>query len=376
MNVEKILAVAEEYSTPVAVVDEAVMQRNIESMQARAGRAGAKLRPHAKTHKSARVAHRQIAAGAVGLTVATLREAEYFAANGIDDILLAHPPVGRPKLQRLVSLTEQVPRIAVGLDDVDMAAMLPPTAEILWETDMGYGRLGTPAGDRTVDAIERLVDRVGPDRFRGLMTHAGQAYKATDREERLKIAGEEVGALLRTADLLRERGIEVREISVGSTPTAEFADTVRGMTELRPGTYVYGDANQVRLGSHALDDCALGVVAAVVSHPAPNRVILDAGSKALAADSPNADGYGIVMGWPDWRIVRLSEEHAIISGDVPLDARVGERVVVVPAHVCTTVNLHGALLIARPDGTTTWEQIEPRGWQEYRVAVGRLAPVH
>ncbi|HLJ67474.1 MAG TPA: alanine racemase [Chloroflexota bacterium] len=359
----RFLDAAEPFVTPVAVVDEAQMDRNIAAMQARAEAAGAALRPHAKTHKSLRVARRQIAAGAVGLTVATLREAEYFAAGGIDDLLLAHPPAGAVKLDRLSRLAIRVPRLAVAVDDVEIAAALPAQVEILWETDVGYGRLGTQAGAATVDAVRRLVDRIGPERFRGLLTHAGHAYAAPERERRLAIAGEEVAALVRSAEALSEDGIEVREISVGSTPTAAFAGEVRGMTELRPGTYVYGDANQVRLGTHPLGDCALAVVATIVSRPDTHRAVVDAGSKALAADSPNAAGFGIVLDHPDWTIARLSEEHGWITSESPIRPSVGDRVAIIPAHVCTTVNLHGDLLLVSAQGETAWEHIEARGWQ-------------
>ena len=361
----RFLVAAEAASTPVAVVDEVQMDRNIAAMQARASAAGAALRPHAKTHKSLRVARCQIAAGAIGLTVATLLEAEYFAAGGIEDLLLAHPPAGPVKLARLARLAERTPRLAVAVDDVDIAGELPDAVEVLWDTDVGYGRLGTAAGEATVDAVRRLVDRIGAERFRGLLTHAGHAYAAPERERRLAIAREEVAALVRTAAMLAESGIAVREISVGSTPTAAFAGEVRGMTELRPGTYVYGDANQVRLGTHPIAACALAVVATIVSSPGATRAVVDAGSKALAADSPNAQGFGIVLGRPDWTVAKLSEEHGWITSESPIEAQVGDRVAIVPAHVCTTVNLHGDLLLLHADGETSWEHIEPRGWQEW-----------
>jgi D-serine deaminase-like pyridoxal phosphate-dependent protein len=371
MDVERVQNAAEPFITPVAVVDETAMMRNIAAMQARADEAGAKLRPHAKTHKSIRVARRQREIGAVGVTVATFREAEYFASNGIEDIVLAHPPVGREKVRRLADLAPHVRRLAVALDDVEGAVGLPPSVEVLWETDMGYHRVGTLAGDETVEAVARLVEIVGPERFRGLLTHAGHAYKTTERAARLTIAIEEVAALIRTAETLRRRGIEVREISVGSTPTAELspevARAVSGMTELRPGTYVYGDANQVRIGSTTLADCALGVVVTVVARPERGRIVVDAGNKALAADSPNPDGYGTVLGHPDWRIDRLSEEHGVILSDAPIDVPLGARLTIVPTHVCPTVNLHGGLVVVPERGEPFWERIEPRGWQREEV---------
>lgn len=364
MNVERILAAAEPHVTPIAVVDDAVVSRNIERMQGIANRAGARLRPHAKTHKSARVARRQLEAGAVGLTVATLREAEYFADHGIEDIVLAHPPVGEPKLARLRALVGRVPRLAVSTDNLEIATNLPAAVEILWEIDTGQHRVGTAPGPEAVEAVQTLVERLGPERFRGLLTHAGHSYKAPDRIDRLRIAREEVGLLLATADELRARGIEVAEISVGSTPTAALAAEVGGMTELRPGTYIYGDANQVALGSLSLEDCALAIVATVVATPERRRIVVDAGAKALAADAaaPGRTGHGLVLGHPDWVIERLSEEHGVVTSTERINARVGDRVAIIPNHVCVTVNLHGDLLVAG-ETETFWDQAGARGWR-------------
>lgn len=364
MEAERILTVAEPHVTPIAVVDDAVVSRNIERMQGIAHAADARLRPHAKTHKSARVSRRQLEAGAVGLTVATIREAEYFAEHGVDDLLLAHPPVGEPKLIRLRALADRVPRLAVTTDSLEVAASLPATVEILWEIDTGQHRVGMEPGPVAIEAVQTLVERLGPERFRGLLTHAGHSYKTPDRSDQLRIAREEVGLLLTMADELRTRGIEVAEISVGSTPTAALAAEVGGMTELRPGTYVYGDANQVALGSLSLDDCALAIVATVVSTPEWRRIVIDAGAKALAADAaaPGRTGHGLVLGHPDWVIERLSEEHGVVTSAKPIEARVGDRVAVIPNHVCVTVNLHGDLLVVG-ENETFWDQAGARGWR-------------
>ncbi len=364
MQTERILAAAEDRVTPIAVVDDVVLGRNIERMQSIADAAGARLRPHAKTHKSARVARRQFDAGAIGLTVATLREAEYFAGHGVEDLLLAHPPVGEPKLARLRALKERVPRLAVTTDSLEVASSLPPEVEILWEIDTGQHRVGMEPGLEAIEAVQTLVEQLGPERFRGLLTHAGHAYKTPDRAEQLRIAGQEVGLLLALADELRARGIEVSEISVGSTPTAVLAAEIGGMTELRPGTYVYGDANQMALGSLTLEDCALAVVATVVSTPERNRIVIDAGAKALAADAPapGHTGHGFVIGHPDWLIDRLSEEHGVVTSAHPIEARIGDRVAVIPNHVCVTVNLHGDLLVAG-EHESFWDTAGARGWR-------------
>ena len=271
------------------------MEANLARMAALARAAGLRLRPHAKTHKSPHVAVRQLAHGASGLTVATLREAEVFADAGVEDLLIAHPPVGEPKLRRLQELAGRVRRLAVALDEPELAAALPAAVEALWEVDSGLHRLGSEPGQETVRGVRALVSVIGEARFRGLLTHGGHAYGG-DREQ---AARDETAALTESAHLLRQQGIPVRELSVGSTPTAGFAAAGSGLTEMRPGTYVFGDANQVALGSQRLEECALGVVASVVS-TSRGRVVLDSGSKALSADLrvSGLAGYGIVLGRP------------------------------------------------------------------------------
>jgi len=264
---ELALRVATESGTPVAVVDEAVMDANLRRMAEFAVAGGVRLRPHGKTHKSVEVARRQLALGASGLTVATLTEAETFAAAGVDDLLIAHPPVGEVKLRRLAALASRVARLGVAVDDLGVASALPAQIEVMWEVDTGQHRIGTPPGEPTIKAVAELVRAFGQSRFRGLITHGGHAYQAKDDSERRTAAAQEANGLLETAALLRSRGIDVRELSIGSTPTMG-AHPLEGITEIRPGTYVYGDANQVTLGVMRLEDCALAVAACVVSTPA------------------------------------------------------------------------------------------------------------
>jgi D-serine deaminase-like pyridoxal phosphate-dependent protein len=341
-----------------------VRERNLGRMQERANAHGLRLRPHAKTHKSAYVAMRQIEHGAVGLTAATMQESEVFADAGVRDLLIAHPPVGEPKLRRLRALAERLDRLAVALDTVEVAEALPKSVEILWEVDTGLHRLGTPVGEPTVAAVKRLLSAVGAGRFRGLMTHAGHSYRATNDAQVVAAAEDEAHGLVETASLLRDEGIAVRELSIGSTPTAGHVEVASGVTEMRPGTYVYGDANNVQLGAQALDDCALAVVATVVSRPERTRAVIDAGSKALPADLRVAGltGFGIVLGHPGVTLERLSEEHGVLVSEGPIDLRVGDRVAVIPAHACTTVNLHPALLVVA-DSESRWEPVDARGWR-------------
>lgn len=363
MDVERILAATEDIITPVAVVDEEIVERNLARMAKLAADHNVKLRPHAKTHKSAYMAQRQMAYGAVGLTCATYTEAEVFANAGVEDLLIAHPPVGRPKLERLATLARRVKRLAVSLDDVGIARSLPETVEVFWEVDTGQHRIGTLPGQPTVTAVQDLVRAIGAPRFRGLITHAGHSYAATNQEERQRAADQEAAGLLTTADALRKEGIEVRELSIGSTPTAGLA-LQDGISEMRPGTYIYGDANQVTLRSQQLEDCALAVVATIVSTPSPNRAVADAGSKALSADLrvTGLDGYGIVLGHADLTVARLSEEHAVVDAQDRTGLRIGNRIVIIPAHVCTTLNLHSRHLLLTNTGVQPLAA-DARGWQ-------------
>ena len=365
MNAERAFAAAADLETPVAVRDDDALERNLRSMAAVAARARVRLRPHAKTHKSPAVGRRQLEHGATGLTVATLQEAEVFADAGIGDLLIAHPPVGRAKLARLSHLAAQVERLAVCLDDVELAEAVPPGVEILWEVDTGLHRVETPAGEATVNAVRGLVAAIGQERFRGLLTHGGHAYRATSEAERRTAAAEESQGLAATAEQLRATGIEVREVSVGSTPTAGFAPEFEGVTEIRPGTYAYGDAGQVALGSQALEDCALAVIGTVVSAPAADRCVVDTGSKSISADRtvPILEGFGIVLGHPGLAVARLSEEHTVLTAAEGTGLEVGDRVAIIPCHACTTVNLHPYLLTFATHGKVTWEPVAARGWR-------------
>jgi D-serine deaminase-like pyridoxal phosphate-dependent protein len=388
VRVELMLAATAPFVTPLAAVDVATMEANLAAMQARAGTLGWSLRPHAKTHKSAAVALRQMAHGARGLSAATLREAEAFAAAGVGDILLAHPPVGEVKLQRIGELAARSHRLAVSVDSIDAVRGLPSEVEVLWEVDSGHHRLGTPPAHPTVAGVVQLVDRIGVERFRGLLTFPGHAYAAADDSALDEVAGSEKRALVGTAQLLEAEGIRVRELSLGSTPTmarhgrhgdgrdagsrrvqgypAEAGmprSAERTLVEARPGVYVYGDAQQIALGTMAPEECALVVIATVVSTPDPHRAVIDAGSKALSADVSvgRLRGFGAVVAHAHLVLERMSEEHGVLTAAGPTGLRIGERVAVIPAHCCTTVNLHPAVLMVEETGSR-WDPLAARGW--------------
>jgi D-serine deaminase-like pyridoxal phosphate-dependent protein len=342
----------DEIETPAVLVDLDVLERNIARMAGRSEKHGVRLRPHAKTHKVLEIAERQIRAGAAGLSLAKTSEAEVFAAAGFSDLFVAFPVVGADKGRRLLTLGDRV-RLAVGVDSEEGAQTLAEVfraagrrLDVLLKVDVGYGRVGVRP-EQARDQARRIADLPGL-RLRGLFTHAGQAY-AGERPEAVAKVGEHEGrTLARTAEEIRSAGLPVEEVSVGSTPTAAHAMAVRGVTECRPGNYVFHDLTQVSLGTCGIEDCALTVLATVVSVPAPGRAVLDAGSKTLSSDPlrPRPGGHGLILGRRS-RIQALSEEHGVVGVEPEESFRVGERVRILPNHACVVANLHDRLLGVR-----------------------------
>ena len=342
----------DDLDTPCVVVDLDVLERNVSRMAARAHAAGVRLRPHAKTHKVPEVGRLQLAAGAAGISLAKTGEAEVFAEAGFDDIFLAYPIVGAGKGRRLLALSDRL-RLAIGVDSVEGATSIGSIfhaarrrIDVLLKVDCGYHRVGV-APERAVETARRLTDLPGIA-LRGIFTHAGHAYLATAPADVAAIAQQEGEILAAAAELLRSEGLPVGEVSVGSTPTARVAMTVAGVTECRPGNYVYHDASQVSLGTCAIEDCAMTVIATVISAPAAGRAVLDCGSKTLSSDvlRPQPGGHGWILGRTS-RIASLSEEHGVVRVDPGETFRVGERVRVLPNHACVVSNLHDRVVVAR-----------------------------
>ncbi len=333
--------------TPCLLVDLDVLERNIAAMAKVAADAGVRLRPHTKTHKCPEIAAMQVAAGASGITVAKLGEAEVMADAGLDDILIAFPLVGDGKLTRLRDLMDRA-SVRVSLDAVEVAEGLGGVGRdrgadvpVLVEVDTGLHRLGRPPGAPSAE-LAVAIDRVEGVEVVGLLTHAGHSYRAADAASLHEIGRREALDLLETAELCRRAGVDVREISVGSTPTARVAAGVEGVTEIRPGTYVFNDVQQLRLGVCTQDECAASVLVTVVARPSAERFVVDAGTKVFTSDGgdgPPFPGRGLVAGRPGLRIDRMSEEHGVghIEGDEPL--AIGDRLEVIPLHVCSAVNM-------------------------------------
>ena len=356
----------EELDTPAVLIDLDVLEGNVRRMAERAAACGVALRPHGKTHKLIEVARLQRDAGARGMTLAKLGEAEAFAAAGFDDIFVAYPVVGALKARRALALARRV-RLAVGVDSPEGALTLSAvfaeggnSLDVLLKVDVGYHRVGVPP-EHALETAIRIAELPGL-RLRGIFTHAGQGY-AAETPTAVQAAGHVEGATLaQTAEELRRAGLAIEVVSVGSTPTAPHAMGMAGVTECRPGNYVYHDASQVSLGTCGLEDCALTVLATVVSTPAPERAVLDAGSKTLSSDPlrPVAGGHGWILGTRS-RLSALSEEHGWVSVAPGDELRVGQRVRVLPNHACVVANLHDRLMGVRAGRVETFFDVAARG---------------
>jgi len=304
-----------------------------------------------------------MAAGAGGLTVAKLGEAEVFADAGLDDLFIANQIVGPLKVERLIKLAERA-RITVGTDSVEAAAPIAAAAakrgikiRMRIEVDTGLGRAGARSA-REALAIARFVASQPGLELDGIFTHEGHLYKSADAGRTAADAAAQMRSL---AELLASAGLPCQAISMGSTPGAPFLANEPGITELRPGVYVFNDRTQVRLGTPR-EACALTVLTTVTSVRPDGRVIVDAGTKSLASDCSFEDRtFGEVAGRPDLQFAGASEEHGHLLADSGANIRVGDRLRVLPNHACTCVNMHDTLTAVRGETVEATWTIAGRG---------------
>ena len=359
----------DDLATPFLYVDLERMTTNIDMMAAAARDLGVRLRPHAKTHKVPEIARLQIAAGAAGITVSKVSEAEVFADAGFDDLFLAYEIVAPPQLQRLVRLAGSA-QVRCAVDSREGAEALSRAAtdagielQVMLEIDLGIGRTGVPAGAAARELAQHIaalpsLKLIGVYGFRGFRAFS---EGAATRETWGRAEGE---ALVSAADGLRAVGLPIVEVSAGSTPTALPAGSVRGVTEIRPGQYLFGCANVVAQGAMRADEVALFARATVISRSADDRAVVDAGSKTLSADGPWEPGRGLgyLASDPTTRVVSLWEEHGVLGlGENARSLRVGDRVSIVPNHVCSAVNLHDRLVGVHDERIEVVWKIAARG---------------
>jgi len=339
----------QELRTPAVLIDKDRAVRNLDRMQAEAHARGIRLRPHTKTHKSPLVARWQLDRGAIGICCAKLGEAEVFAEAGFQDIRVPYP-INPANADRVIALLDSTrlsfivdhPAVARQWSDVMVGARRE--TDILIKVDVGFHRCGIDPDSRDALKIIRDIAALPGLRLRGLLSHAGQTYHAHSEDELLTMARAEAQTMGDLAERCRKMGVPIDEVSAGATPPARFSLQQTGFTEYRPGNYVYFDRTQVALGAATFDDCALTVLATVVSKPSRERLVLDSGSKTLTNDGARgftpAAGFGVVVGHENLSIERLSEEHATVKvagGTCALEP--GDRVRIIPNHSCVVSNL-------------------------------------
>jgi D-serine deaminase-like pyridoxal phosphate-dependent protein len=334
--------IAREYGTPCAVIDMDKVERNIARIQAACDAAGVANRPHIKTHKNPMLAKMQVAAGAKGITCQKLGEAEVMAEAGLDDILISYNLLGEQKMARLGALQKKAD-MTVAADNPVVISGLPQAAEIsgrplsvVVECDTGRKRAGVETPTEAVALARQIATSKGLT-FAGFMLYPTEtgwvdAQKFFDQA----LAG------------VREHGLDASIVSTGGTPNLKNLGSLKGATEHRFGTYIYNDRMQVAAGVATWDDCALNIYSTVVSRAAPERGILDAGSKTLTTDAGGLDGFGLILEHPQAKIARFAEEHGFLdlsrSNTRP---NVGDVVRIVPNHVCVVVNMMDEVVMVR-----------------------------
>ena len=383
----------DELPTPCLLVDANRLASNLSRMQEKAAANGVALRPHVKTHKSIALARRQLEGGARGITVAKIGEAETFAAAGVEDIRIAYTVVGEAKYARVLDLmkTARVSFCVDTMEGVEAAAdffeRTDRQAEVLVEVDSGHHRCGVdPESQRALDVAASVAERPGL-KLAGILTHAGQGYHGpaegeTEEEALVRASRQERDVMLGFALRLRDAGVAgvepgAFEISIGSTPTLRhFEQAERSgfrITEIRPGNYVFNDAIQVALGVAELSECALTILATVVSRhrerSGRERLFIDAGKKVLTSDTGFAtDGHGILLYNPRVRepmphvhLTGLSEEHGWIEVAGGSTLAVGDRIQIIPNHACTAMHTQDVFYVVEGDEVLDTLPVDARG---------------
>ena len=334
--------------TPALLVDLEAMEANLRRVADYTERHGLRLRPHTKTHKSPRIGRRQLELGAAGLTVAKVGEAEVMLDAAPPDLLVAYPVIGHTKLERLMAVARRA-HVTVSLDSFFAAQQLSEAAQaagmtvgVLAETDVGLGRVGVSPGTELVD-LAQGIERLAGLTFEGIAFYPGHIKdNGAASMEALVALGGLIQSIL--ADFRRE-GIQARIVSGGSTPSLYHSHELAGLNEIRPGTYVYNDWNTVTSGACTPDECAAALLVTVVSTARPGQIVVDGGSKTFSSDRLTGSGaestFGHVIEAPEARFHKINEEHGYV--DIRPCGRkfeIGERLRIIPNHICVAVNLH------------------------------------
>ena len=353
----------QDLDTPALLIDLDIMERNLRRVADYAARHNLRLRPHTKTHKSILIARKQLGLGATGLTVAKTGEAEVMLGAEPRDLLVAFPVIGEPKLRRLSSLAA-ITRITVAIDSLYGAQQLSAAAVaagvrfgILVETDVGLGRVGVAPSD-ALD-LSREIQKLPGLEWRGITFYPG--HIKDQNEAKVAELSQVIGSLLESFEAV---GLKPEIVSGGSTPLLFHSHKVQGLNDIRPGTYVFNDLNTVAGGGCALEDCAASVLATVISHAEPGRMIVDGGSKTFSSDrlSSGGPGHGRVMEAPGAVFHKMNEEHGFIDLEkAERTFQIGEKIRIIPNHVCVVVNLHEYVYGVRNGVVEEVWNVEARG---------------
>jgi D-serine deaminase-like pyridoxal phosphate-dependent protein len=366
-----------ELSTPIPIVDLDRLERNLDRMAEYATAHGLVLRPHIKTHKAPSVGRQQIARGAIGLTCATPRELEVMS-EVTGDLFLAYPPVGAAKLDRVMALSPAT-RITIAVDSAPVieeiaaaAARAGRPVRLLIEIDMGLHRVGVTTPAEAI-ALATLVRARPPLEYAGIAFYPGHLREPIHSgDASLEALSQEIEKYVTALD---RAGLAPAVVSGGSTPTAWNTHEVRGVTEFRPGTYVYNDRTTVGLGACTWEDCALTVLATVVSTAVAGQAIIDAGAKALGREPMGPDqGYGQVLEHPEVVVTKMWEEHGALDlSRSTWRPKVGDRVRIIPNHVCIVTHLFDTAVGVRANQVETSWPIAARG-REPALAAASAGP--
>lgn len=369
--------------TPALILDSGILRRNLAAMSERIAGLGLDLRPHMKTSKCAEIAKLATAGHSGGICVSTVAEAVYFARHGFKDITYAFG-IAPDKIEALAALVHDGVDVSLLLDDAgvaravaERAAALDTRFDVLVEIDSGMHRAGIDANAPALLEIGRILEEAPAVRLGGVLSHGGQSYDCRGAAECRIVAEEERLAVATASSRLRDAGLPCPRVAPGSTPTAVHAQSAEGITEMRPGNYMFFDLHQLGIGACGVQDIAVSVLAQVVGHNrGHNRILIDAGALALSKDNGAQDqipdsGYGWVfdrLGQArigDLRVTALSQEHGTIESDGPLPfdhLPIGARVRVLPSHSCLTAAAYGRYNLV--DGgaivTDVWERMG--GW--------------
>ncbi|MBM7615936.1 alanine racemase [Alkaliphilus hydrothermalis] len=361
----------QELETPCLVVDLDRLEENIKEMAHLAKEHNVELWPMIKTHKSKYIVQQQLNMGAKGILAAKLGEAEKMVEAGVQRVMLAYPIIGEKKLDRLMELTKKA-EVYCSVDSLESATILNERAlkqhicrKCVIIIDSGLNRLGvTPEG---VQGLYESIKAMKGIEIVGVATHGGHVYGATNIEGVKKAAEEEISAIMKSAEILQELGVDCSIMAIGSTPTVKQIEDYKGIKQIRPGNYVFYDAVQVALGAVPVERCALKVLATVISIPEAGRAIIDAGSKILCLDAGahgnnNIKGYGIVVGYEDILIKGLSEELGkLIYDPEKISLKVGQQVEIIPNHACTVANMVEEIYGLRNNQVETMIEVTARG---------------